>query len=102
MRGAITLVLTLVLLVVIGLDGYGMLGAFMDSRELALGAAQTAATTLERSGSEGVVRAKLPTPTWPFTARNCFNSITASRWLSGIRLGYGWSRRRSCSSTSRS
>lgn len=56
MRGAITLVLTVVVLVVIGLDGYGMFGAFMDSRELALGAAQTAATTLERNGNEGSAR----------------------------------------------
>lgn len=56
MRGAVTLILVIVLLVVIGLDGYGMFVAFSDSRELALGAAQTAAATLQQTGDEGRAR----------------------------------------------
>jgi hypothetical protein len=52
-RGAITLVLAIVILVVVVLDGYSMFAAFMDSRELALGAAQTAAETLQTTGSQG-------------------------------------------------
>lgn len=56
MRGAITLLLVIVLLVVIGLDGYGMFVAFGDSRELALGAAQTAAGNLWETGDEGTAR----------------------------------------------
>jgi len=55
-RGAITLVLAVVLLVVIALDGYGMFVAFMNSRDLALSAAQTAAATLEQTGNEGTAR----------------------------------------------
>lgn len=55
-RGAITLVLALVLLAVIVLDGYGMFAAFQDSRELALGAAQQAALSLEQSENEGLAR----------------------------------------------
>lgn len=53
MRGAITLVLSLILLAVLLLDGYGMFAAFQDSRELALGAAQEAAIALEATGNEG-------------------------------------------------
>jgi len=57
MRGAITLILALVLLVVVALDGYSMFAAFMDSHELALGAAQTAAASLDGSGgNEGAAR----------------------------------------------
>src|SRR5680860_112306 len=57
MRGAITLILALVLLVVVALDGYSMFAAFMDSHELALGAAQTAAAALDESGgNEGAAR----------------------------------------------
>lgn len=56
MRGAITLVLALVLLVVIVLDGYGMFVAFQDSRQLALGAAQQAALTFQNTGSEADAR----------------------------------------------
>jgi hypothetical protein len=55
-RGAITLVLAIVLLVVMVLDGYAMFAAFMDSREIALGAAQTAAETLKNTGNEGSAR----------------------------------------------
>jgi len=61
MRGAITLVLALVLLVVIVLDGYGMFVAFQNSRELALGAAQQAASTLQNTGNEGTARKEADT-----------------------------------------
>jgi hypothetical protein len=50
------LILAIVLLVVVALDGYAMFAAFMDSRELALGAAQTAADTLQNTGNEGSAR----------------------------------------------
>ena len=46
------MILALVLLVVIALDGYAMFTAFMQARELALGAAQTAAATLDGTGNE--------------------------------------------------
>ncbi len=61
MRGAITLILALVLLVVILLDGYGMFAAFQNSRELALGAAQQAASTLQNTGNEGTARKEADT-----------------------------------------
>lgn len=61
MRGAVTLILVIVVLVIIGLDGYGMFVAFSDSRELALGAAQTAAETLQQTGDEGRARTSAET-----------------------------------------
>lgn len=63
MRGALVLILVIALLVIIGLDGYSMFVAFSDSRELALGAAQTAAATLQRTGDEGVARTSADTYT---------------------------------------
>lgn len=61
MRGAITLILALVLLAVVLLDGYGMFVAFQSSRELALGAAQEAALSMESTGNEGTARKEADT-----------------------------------------
>lgn len=53
MRSAITLVLAIVLLAVIAMDGYSMFAAYQNSRELALGAAQSAALNLQQTANEG-------------------------------------------------
>ncbi len=56
MRSAITLILAVVLFAVIAMDGYGMFVAFQTSKEIALGAAQSAALSLQTTGNEGTAR----------------------------------------------
>lgn len=53
MRGAITLVLAVLLFAVIAVDGYSMFAAFQGSKEMALGAAQSAALSMQATGNEG-------------------------------------------------
>ncbi len=53
MRSAITLVLAIVLFAVIAMDGYGMFAAYQNSKELSLGAAQSAALNLQATANEG-------------------------------------------------
>jgi len=55
-RGAITLILAIVLFAVIAMDGYGMFVAFQTSKEIALGAAQSAALNVQATGNEGAAQ----------------------------------------------